>query len=114
MDLKIDTSGPFAVASLVGEFGMTDEAGVAQQLSEFVRTPNSRLAISLAETKQINSVGLSALITVVSRARLNGSRVVLVAPSTYVVRVLELTQLNRWFEIVDNLDAAAVSLGAPT
>ena len=114
MECTIDTSGPFAVASLAGEFGMVDDGGIGPQLSELVATPNSRLAISLSETKQINSVGLSALITVVSRARLNGSRVVLVAPAPYVVRVLELTQLNRWFEIVDNLDAAAEMLGAST
>lgn len=106
MAVTIDTSGSFTVAALSGEFGLIDQGGVGERLGALVASPESRVAVVLKDLKQINSVGLSVLINVVTRARLNRSRVVLVAPSPFVASVLEVTTLDQWFEIVDDLTAA--------
>ena len=74
--------------------------------------PESKLAIELTGMTNINSLGLSELINVVIRARLSRSRVVLVSPSQFVRGVFEVTRLDRWFEIVDDLDAAFAALKA--
>ena len=112
MGVTIDTSGSFAVAALSGEFGLIDQEGVGERLGALVAAPESRVAVVLKDLKQINSVGLSVLINVVTRARLNRSRVVLVAPSPFVANVLEVTALDQWFDIVDDLTAADEQLQA--
>jgi anti-anti-sigma regulatory factor len=42
-----------------------------------------------------------------TRARLGQGRLILVNPSAFVRSILEVTQLDRWFEICDNLEEAA-------
>ena len=110
MEITIDTSGAFAVARLKGEFGMYDGEKVSEQLQPLVAEPDSRLAVTLDEVTFINSDGLNALIAANTRARLGRSRMVLVAPSSFVKGVLEVTQLDQWFDICDDLDQAAERL----
>lgn len=110
MDITISRNGPISVANVSGQFDLGDEEQLAAQLQPLVAEPNSRLAIELSKLKQINSLGLSELINVVIRSRMNRSRVVLVAPSPFVMGVFEVTHLDRWFEFVDDLDAATASL----
>mgnify|MGYP000334921345 CR=1 FL=1 len=106
MEMKIDSSGGIRVARLSGDMGVGEEAVLAEKLQPLVGESESKLAIELTGMTNINSLGLSELINVVIRARLSRSRVVLVSPSHFVRGVFEVTRLDRWFEIVDDLDAA--------
>lgn len=110
MEVKIESSGDIRVARLSGAMGVGEEAVLAEKLQPLVGEPESKLAIELTGMTSINSLGLSELINVVIRARLSRSRVVLVAPSQFVCGVFEMTRLDRWFEIVDDLDAAFAAL----
>ncbi len=108
MDISIDTSGPIIVAKLSGEFNLGDEQIIAGELQSLVAERGSKLAIDLSGLDQINSMGLSELINVVIRSRLSKSQVVLVNPSAFVRGIFEVTHLATWFEIVDDIDAAAI------
>ena len=110
MEMKIESSGDIRVARLSGDLGIGEEALLAEKLQPLVGEPGSKLAIELSRMTSINSLGLSELINVVIRARLSRSRVVLVSPSKFVRGVFEVTRLDRWFEIVDDLDAAFATL----
>lgn len=110
MDMKIESSGDIRVARLSGDLNIGEEALLAEKLQPLVGEPESKLAIELTGMTNINSLGLSELINVVIRARLSRSRVVLVAPSQFVRGVFEVTRLNLWFEIVDDLDSAFAAL----
>ena len=112
MDMKIDSSGDIRVARLSGDLELGEEAVLAEKLQPLVSEADSKLAIELTGMTNINSLGLSELINVVIRARLSRSRVVLVSPSKFVRGVFEVTRLNRWFDIVDDLDAAFAALKA--
>ena len=110
MEMKIESSGDIRVARLSGALDVGEEAVLAETLQPLVGEPESKLAIEMTGMTNINSLGLGELINVVIRARLSRSRVVLVAPSPYVRSVFEVTRLDRWFEIVDDLDVAFAAL----
>ena len=111
MNLKIEKNGNITVATLSGAFDHEDAPRLADELQPLVAASGARLAIELSGLDNINSAGLSELISVVTRARLAGSSVVLVAPSPFVQQVFSVTRLGDWFEIVETVEAAAALEG---
>jgi anti-anti-sigma factor len=107
MDLQIDTSGAYAVALLSGEIRSEDATGFVEALHPLVAESGARLAIDLSGVEWLDSTGLTSLINVATRARLSQARVVFVAPTPFVTGVLEVTNLDKWFEIAPDHDTAA-------
>ncbi|EAW34426.1 STAS domain-containing protein [Lyngbya sp. PCC 8106] len=71
-----------------------------------ISAEHSRLwVIDLAAVEFIDSSGLGALVTALKSARRQGSRLVLCHPSATVKLILEITQLDRVFEVFDELEA---------
>ena len=110
MDISVDINGAFSVAKLSGGFDHADNQKLADELQPLVAESGARLAIEMSALNQINSAGLSELIGVVTRARLCRSRVVLVSPSAFVRHVLDVTRLDGWFDIVENVTDARSAL----
>lgn len=107
MKLTIDKSGAFPVATMVGEWRATDGDDFCDELHPLAAQAGAKLAIDLSGLEMVDSSGLSTLISVVTHARLCNARVVLVAPSGFVAGVLEVTNLDSWFEVCEDLDHAA-------
>ena len=107
MELTIDTSGPFTVAQVKGSFTSGDESEFIDRLNPTAAGLEAKLAVVLEEVGSIDSSGLGALISLVARARMREGRVILVGPTAFVRGVMEVTQLDQWFEICDDLDQAA-------
>ena len=107
MEIIIDTSKPFGAVQLKGRLGVGDAQWLMEELEPLMRGRETKLAIGLAEVTSIDSGGLSCLINVVTRARLSEGRVILVGPAKFVEGVLEVTQLDRWFEICPDFEEAA-------
>jgi anti-anti-sigma factor len=57
------------------------------------------IEVNLANVSFIDSQGLSALIALKKTIGANGGRIVLLEPTRVVEQILEITQLNRIFEI---------------
>jgi anti-sigma B factor antagonist len=57
------------------------------------------IEVYLANVSFIDSQGLSALIALKKTISANGGRIVLIQPTRVVEQILEITQLNRIFEI---------------
>jgi len=106
LQLKVGTHGLITVAALTGEFDAAPQDDVVASLMALVSNPGSRLAVDLSGVRGVDSSGLSMLMNVVARGRLNDCRVVLVGPSPFVAGVLHMTKLDTWFEIHANLDLA--------
>ena len=90
--------------------GVLDVLGIerfTETLQEHACGEEAHLAIDLSQLTLIDSSGLSAMISLVTRARLTNGQVVLVAPSPFVSGILEVTHLDHWFDICDSLDDAA-------
>lgn len=84
-----------------GELRAECATAISEQLHPLVSESGAMLVVDLSKLTWIDSGGLSHLINLVTHARLAGSRVILVQPAKYVAGVLEVTQLDKWFEIAD-------------
>ena len=110
MELQIDTAGSFPIAQASGEIRSEDAQIFMDELHPLVAESGAKLAVDLSNVSFLDSTGLTSLINLVTRARLTGARAVLVAPTRFVAGVFEVTNLDRWFEIVKSLDDAIQSL----
>jgi len=109
-DVNVEHKDGFVLARLSGELTATEGEGVINELHEYISGPEGRLAVDLSDLKLIDSTGLSLMMNLVTRARLAKGNVVLVSPSNFVSGVLEVTRLNTWFDICENVDEAAGKL----
>ncbi len=110
MQVSIDTSGAQAVARFEGTLGQENQDSLLAELLPLVDQRQAQLIIDLARVSSIDSSGLNILINLVTRSRLHEGRVILVGPNKFVSGVLEVTQLNRWFEICSTVDDAVQRL----
>ena len=108
--VDIERRGDAIVVRLAGALVAADAEAVTERVAEHAFAADSRVAIDLSKLDTLDSSGLSALIHLVTRARLSQGRVVLVSPSQFVSGIFAVTRLNQYFEIFDNLDSAVDSL----
>lgn len=109
--IVIDSQKSRPVARFEGELRAECATAVSEQLHPLVSESGAVLVVDLSKLTWIDSSGLSHLINLVTHARLAGSRVILVQPTKYVAGVLEVTQLDQWFEIAENETDAINSAG---
>lgn len=70
----------------------------------------TRMIIDLAGVDMVTSAGLSVLIRIVASANTQGARVVLAQPTPFVTGVLRTTRLDRFFDVLPDLEAARAAL----
>jgi len=104
IQINVQDDGSVIIVSLLGDLmgGSVDQ--LAARLTELMASPQTRLAIDLEKVNSIDSSGLGQLMECVTRSRLRGGHVVLVAPTPFVSGVLRVTHLDHWFEIYDSMD----------
>lgn len=106
MKLQVDRSGSFTAVHINGELGSGTSDDFLEQVHESVSGSDAKVAVDLSGVESIDSTGLSALIQVVTRARLSKGQVVLVAPTPLVRGVFEVARLDTWFDICDSIEQA--------
>ena len=106
LEIKVQQDGPVTFVTLLGDLTGEDVNRLAEKLAELDSEPQVRLAIDLEKTNLIDSSGLGRLMECVTRSRMRGGHVVLVAPTPFVCGVLRVTHLDHWFEICDTVDDA--------
>ena len=106
LEINIERNGPATVVRLLGDLTGDDVDLLGEKLAELSSEPLARLAIDLEKTSSIDSTGLGRLMECVTRSRMRGGQVILVAPTPLVSGVLEVTHLDHWFEICDTMDEA--------
>ncbi|MHC5110898.1 MAG: STAS domain-containing protein [Planctomycetota bacterium] len=106
MKLAIDQRIGVAIAQVEGELTSAGVEEFTEALLEHAAGASARLAVDLAGLNSIDSTGLSALITLDMRARMSQGRIALVSPTPLVRGVLEVTRLDRVFDICESIDEA--------
>ena len=110
LEINVQQDEPATIVTLLGDLMGDDADRLAEKLAELASEPRARLAIDLARTELIDSSGLGRLMECVTRSRMRGGHVVLVAPTPFVRGVLSVTKLDHWFEICDTVDDARLLL----
>lgn len=104
--ISVETDGSIPVARVSGELNGSCQEEFLDTIVEFVSPSKAKLVLDLAGLKTVDSSGLSALINLVTRARLGGGNVALVSPSAFVSGVMQATRLDTWFDIFESVELA--------
>jgi anti-sigma B factor antagonist len=93
-----DSTSPESVVVLAGELDLADAPAVSSQL-QAAAGPDGRVVVDLHGVTFIDSTAIGALVGVQRVLKERGGTLVLRRPSRAVARLLELTALDRLFEI---------------
>ncbi len=97
IELALVRHGAWNVAQVRGDLDLA----TAPQLESAFEQPDGRVALDLAKVRFIDSTGLRALVSL----RETQKRLVLVAPSPVVQRLLSLTRMADAFSVAESLEA---------
>jgi anti-sigma B factor antagonist len=89
-----------------GRLDLDTSPELRRRLQEAGQQGVSHILLSLGELEFMDSSGLSALVSGLKTARQAGGELSLIAPSSAVYHLLELTLLDRVIPIVPSLGAA--------
>jgi len=106
MELTLSTKEGFTVASTKGAIDESARESFREHLHPLVGKKGTRLIIDLSGSPRINSAGIGNLVALTADANTNDSRVVLCRPQTYVMMVISITKLDKFFLLAPDLDAA--------
>ncbi|EPR43961.1 anti-sigma-factor antagonist [Desulfovibrio sp. X2] len=84
-----------------------------QALVELIEARPDHLVIDISDIEFVDSTALSAFIAAKSRLAAKGKTLVLFGQSKAVTGVLRLTSLDKFLNLMPDLDAALASLAAP-
>jgi anti-sigma B factor antagonist len=100
----------YAVVTLRGELDLAGESELRDRLRAACEENDGRVVLDLSELSFIDSTGLSILVEYHARTRAAGGRLILLAPRSAVVRILDITGLDERLTICDRLDDAAETM----
>jgi anti-sigma B factor antagonist len=95
-----------------GEVDLSNAAALRDHVIDQVQQGNYRLAVELGGVEFMDSSGLAVLISGLRRTKEHDGSLVLIRPTASVKRVLNITGLDRVFDIYDSVEKASAS--APT
>ena len=107
MDLNVDTyPNDAAVISLTGRLDLVSAPEFKENLDQLVINGTQLLIIDLGALDFIDSSGLGAIIGALKTARQAGGELRLVNPQEQARKILELTTLDKVFQIHNSVEEA--------
>jgi len=113
VDISIEQNGAYVVAHVSGALDMSTVEEFSNALHDYATGDSAKLAVEMSRLESVDSTGLSALMTLVTRARLSQGKVVLVAPTPLVRGVFDVTRLNDWFDICEHVEETTALFARP-
>lgn len=104
--------GRFALLQAVGDLDLTTAPRLRAEIDAVLATDEPHLAIDLTEVPFCDSVGLSVLVSTLTRVRERHGRMVLVVGGGMIPHLLTITNLDRHFEVTGSIDEARQELAA--
>ncbi len=78
-----------------------------------IEEKTSRVLVDLSDVQRITSEGLGVFVTLVARANTKGSRIVFAQPTPFVKAIFDSTQINKFLETEDSIEAGVHRLFEP-
>ena len=114
MEIRQRVVGDVAVIDVVGRMVLGERtndtlfrSAVAEQLS----AGNGQLVVNLSQVTQVDTSGLTALVTAHLTAAKRGGALKLANPIKRIRELLDITRLNTLFDVYDTEEAALASFG---
>ena len=99
------------IIDLRGEVDAFTAPKLKQEIINLIEGGTTRLAVNLANVKYLDSTGLGVLIGGLKRLRESEGNLVLVGPGMRILRIFEITGLDKIFDIYDTEGEAAAKEG---
>ena len=110
MDLGLDVDssrGSITVLTVEGEVDIATAPKLREKLVELAAAGATRVVVDLEKVEFLDSTGLGVLIGGMKRLRSTDGDLTLVCTQPRILKVFEITGLNRAFAIHDSVDQAA-------
>ncbi len=106
MELHVSHEDGYVMAATTGPIDVSAGELFREYLHPLVGQSGTRLVLDLSGSDRINSVGLGELVSLVSNANMNSSRVILAASPPFVSIVFSRSGLDRFFATADSVPDA--------
>ena len=110
MDISVEDHDGVKLVRMRGELTGDEKSPLMETVSELLTGANARIVLDLSEVGYVNSTGLSSLVRLVAQSNLQEARVILANLSAYLAGVLEMTKLDRFFEVRPTAEEALAAL----
>ena len=109
MELQLSHEDGYVLAQVSGP--IDDDAGdlFREYLYPLVGQSGTKVVLEMSKVNRLNSYGIAHLVSLVSHANTNSSRVVMAACSSFVSIVFGRTKLDRFFDVAEDI-AGAVNM----
>jgi len=105
-DLQVREQAGWTVLAVVGELDLAAAPKVRQAVITAVGGPSGDVVLDLSAVDFIDSSGLGIVIGALKRVRNRGGRLRVVAAEPQVVKVFELTELDRILPLAASVEEA--------
>lgn len=106
LELGITKREDRAILRLTGEVDLATAPRFRERLIELVEAGERQIVVDLDGVVFLDSTGLGVLVGGLKRLRANGGELGLVCSNPTILRVFEITGLDRVFSIHDSVDSA--------
>lgn len=106
MTLNVERRGPAAIVRIIGDLIEPGAADLVRVVNDLADAGVTRIVIDAGGVSFLSSAGLRDLVQIVARANTDGRRVLLANASGFVSGVLEVTKLDRFFEVCATVEDA--------
>ena len=106
LDLDVTEQNGVAVLAVKGEVDVYTAPRLREKLVELVTQGKHRIVVDLEGVEFLDSTGLGVLVGGLKRVRSHNGDLSLVCNQHRILKVFEITGLNRAFSIYDSVDAA--------
>lgn len=106
MEIAVRRESHLVIVDMIGEIDVNAVARIRDTLGDLTKAAAPQIVVNLAGATYIDSSGLGVLMAARREALKGGGRLALCGMTKDVRTVLELTRLNRFFEIYDDEAAA--------
>ena len=113
MELTLSEQADYILAHTQGPIDETAGTVFRERLHPLVGVRGTKVVLDISGSPRINSVGISNLVRLVSDANTNSSRVVLAGATPFVASVLNVSRLDRFFDLVSGVPEAVALLQGP-
>lgn len=111
MEHKIEIRNKIVILSLVGNVLSDNETRPAlDAASEKIQANYNKFVIDLSNLKFINSMGLSFLLTVLTKTRKTGGETILCNIPEQLSKLLVMTKLNNVFTVTNSIEEGLAKL----
>ncbi|PYX65403.1 MAG: hypothetical protein DMG74_08850 [Acidobacteria bacterium] len=104
---------PVLIQRLPARFNAGQVRAIMQELQPFLKADRPRVVFDLSQVEEMDAASVDMLLQCMSDASKRDGDVKLVSPSVRAMVILELTQLDRLFEIFESPEEASASFGGP-